>query len=140
MRVNSVISALSFRSTTPETEVCVSAGQTANAGAWAVWNPSPVDLDGVWTVERVSGALPPMSRVRKRIDGASGVTVAGLLRMRFDVRGNELRYRAPFFGVVDVLEPAGEGWSGRASWFGREFGRFRMSRVAARRDHPEQPV
>ena len=105
-----------------------------------MWNPSPVNLDGVWTVERVSGALPPMSRVRKRIDGASGVTVAGLLRMRFDVRGNELHYRAPFVGVVDVLEPAGEGWSGRATWFGREFGRFRMSRVAAQRDHPEQPV
>ena len=40
-----------------------------------------MNLDGVWTVERVSGALPPMSRVRKQIDGASGVTVAGLLRM-----------------------------------------------------------
>ena len=105
-----------------------------------MWNPSPVNLDGVWTVERVGGALPPMTRVRKRIDGTSGVTVAGLLRMRFDVRGNELRYRAPFIGVVDVLEPAGEGWSGRATWFGREFGRFRMARVAAGGDHPEQPV
>ena len=105
-----------------------------------MWNPSPVDLDGVWTVERVSGALPPMSRVRKQIDGASGVTVAGPLRMRFDVRGTELRYRAPFIGIVDVLEPTGEGWNGRATWFGREFGRFRMSRVAAGGDHPEQPV
>jgi hypothetical protein len=88
-------------------------------------------LDGVWTVERVSGALPPMARVSKRIDGSSGVTVAGPLRMRFDVRGNELRYRAPFLGLVDFLEPAGEEWSGRATWLGREFGRFRMSRAAA---------
>jgi hypothetical protein len=95
-----------------------------------------VSLDGLWTVERVSGALPPMPGVRKRIDGSSGVTVAGRLRMRFDVRGNELRYRLPFIGLVDFLEPAGEGWSGRATWFGRELGRFRMSRVAAERDHP----
>jgi hypothetical protein len=90
-----------------------------------------VNLDGVWTVERVSGALPPMVGVRKEIDGASGVTVAGPLRMRFDVRGNELRYRAPFVGLVDRLEPEDGGWLGRATWFGREFGRFRMRRVLA---------
>ena len=95
-----------------------------------------MSLDGLWTVERVSGALPPMVGVRKQIDGSSGVTLAGRLRMRFDVRGNELRYRAPFIGLVDFLEPAGEDWSGRATWFGREFGRFRMSRVAAAGDHP----
>ena len=88
-----------------------------------------MNLDGVWTVERVSGALPPMTRVRKEIDGASGVTVAGRLRMRFDVRGNELRYRAPFTGLVDLLEPVDDEWSGRATWFGREFGRFRMRRA-----------
>ena len=86
-------------------------------------------LDGVWTVERVSGALPPMSRVHKEIEGATGVTVAGVLRMRFDVRGNELRYRAPFVGLVDLLEPVDGEWSGRATWFGREFGRFRMRRA-----------
>jgi hypothetical protein len=90
-----------------------------------------VNLDGVWTVERVSGALPPMTRVHKRIDGSSGVTVAGPLRMRFDVRGNELRYRAPFVGLVDLLEPVDGEWSGRATWFGREFGRFRMRRDLA---------
>lgn len=89
-----------------------------------------MSLDGVWTVERVSGALPPMTRVRKRIDGASGVTVVGPVRMRFDVRGNDLRYRAPLVGLVDFLEPDGAGWSGRATWFGFEFGRFRMKRVA----------
>ena len=94
-----------------------------------MWNPRPVNLDGVWTVERVSGALPPMSRVRKQIDGPSGVTVAARLRMPFDVRGNELRYRAPFVGLVDFLEPEGDGWRGRATWFGIEFGRFRMKRA-----------
>ena len=90
-----------------------------------------MNLDGVWTVERVSGALPPMTRVRKRIDGSSGTTVVGPLRMRFEVRGNELRYRAPFVGLVDFVEPEGDGWSGRATWFGREFGRFRMRRALA---------
>ena len=90
-----------------------------------------MNLDGVWTVERVSGVLPPMVGVRKRIDGSSGVTLAGPLRMRFDVHGNELRYRAPFFGLVDRLEPENGGWLGRATWFGREFGRFRLRRVLA---------
>ena len=90
-----------------------------------------MNLDGVWTVERVSGALPPMSRVRKRIDGPSGVTIAGPLRMRFEVHGNELRYCAPFIGVVDRLELVEGEWLGRATWFGREFGRFRMRRVLA---------
>jgi hypothetical protein len=88
-----------------------------------------VNLDGVWTVERVSGALPPMYRVRKEIGGTTGVTIAGRLRMRFDVHGNELHYRARFVGLVDLLEPADGEWSGRATWFGREFGRFRMRKV-----------
>jgi hypothetical protein len=89
------------------------------------------NLDGVWTVERVSGALPPMQGVRKRIHASSGATIAGPVRMPFDVRGNELRYRAPFVGLVDRLEPEDGGWLGRATWFGREFGRFRMRRVLA---------
>ena len=87
------------------------------------------NLDGVWSVERTSGALPPMEGVRKHIEGSRGETLAGPLRMPFDVQGNELRYRAPFIGVVDVLEPGDAEWSGRATWFGREFGRFRMRRV-----------
>jgi hypothetical protein len=90
-----------------------------------------VNLDGVWTVERVSGALPPMVGVRKEIEGSSGVTVAGLVRMRFDVRGNELRYRAPFLGLVDRLELVDGEWLGRATWFGREFGRFRLRKALA---------
>jgi ferritin-like metal-binding protein YciE len=86
-------------------------------------------LDGVWAVERSGGALPPMAGVRKRIRGAAGETRAGPLRMPFEVSGNELRYRAPFSGLVDVLEPDDEGWTGRATWFGREFGRFRLRRI-----------
>jgi ferritin-like metal-binding protein YciE len=88
-----------------------------------------VNLDGVWTVERSGGALPPMVGVRKRIRGTSGETLAGPLRMPFDVRGNELRYRAPFKGLVDVLAPDADGWDGRATWFGVEFGRFRLRRI-----------
>jgi ferritin-like metal-binding protein YciE len=87
-------------------------------------------LDGHWSVERAGGALPPMTGVHKRIQGTSGETIAGPVRMPFDVVGNELRYRAPFVGLVDVLEPDGESeWAGRATWFGREFGRFRLRRI-----------
>jgi ferritin-like metal-binding protein YciE len=70
-----------------------------------------------------------MVGVRKRIHGSHGETLAGRVRMPFDVRGNELRYRAPFVGLVDVLEPADSGFQGRATWFGVEFGRFRLRRI-----------
>jgi ferritin-like metal-binding protein YciE len=99
-----------------------------------------VNLDGVWTVERSGGALPPMVGVRKRIRGASGETRAGPLRMPFDVRGHELRYRAPFTGLVDVLAPAAEGWDGRATWFGVEFGRFRLRRIDVTQELKNQLV
>ena len=88
------------------------------------------DLDGEWEVERVSGVLPPMYGVRKRIAGGRGATHAGPLPgLPFDVVGLTLRYRFPP-GLVDHLEPAGEGvYSGRATLFGRELGRFRMRRL-----------
>jgi ferritin-like metal-binding protein YciE len=88
------------------------------------------ELNGVWEIERLGGALPPMAGWRKRIREGSGVTLAGPVRMPFDVRGNELRYRAPFVGLVDLLEPAGDEWRGRATWFGREFATFRLRRVS----------
>jgi ferritin-like metal-binding protein YciE len=88
-----------------------------------------MSLDGVWSVERSSGALPPMAGVRKRIRGTAGETIAGPLRMRFDVRGNELRYRRPFVGLVDEIAPDAEGYDGRATWFGVELGRFRLRRI-----------
>ena len=90
------------------------------------------ELDGMWTVERLSGALPPMLGVRKRISGSRGVTQAGNLPgVRFDVEGLTLRYRFPMTGLVDHLELAGEDFRGRTTLYGRELGRFVMRRVAA---------
>jgi ferritin-like metal-binding protein YciE len=87
-------------------------------------------LDGVWRVERTGGMLPPLVGVTKRIDGARGETRIGRATgAPFDVVGLELHYRAPFTGLVDVLERAGEReLHGRAMLFGREVGRFRMTR------------
>jgi ferritin-like metal-binding protein YciE len=87
------------------------------------------ELDGTWNVERTGGALPPMLGVRKRIDGSSGVTTAGPVRVAFDVVGRELRYRTPFKGFVDELAPVGDDWSGRALFAGREYGRFRLTAI-----------
>jgi len=86
-----------------------------------------VSLDGVWRVERVSGFLPPLLGVTKRIEGARGETRVGSLPgVPFTVDGLELRYRAPFQGFVDVLEPAADGFVGRTRVYGREIGTFRM--------------
>ena len=88
------------------------------------------ELDGVWKVERVSGALPPMVGIWKRISGASGETRLGRLPgVRFRVVGHSLRYRPPLAGLVDHLEPDGAGFRGRATLLGRELGRFRMTRM-----------
>jgi ferritin-like metal-binding protein YciE len=88
------------------------------------------ELNGSWEVERVSGLLPPMLGVRKRIHGAKGETTVAGLRAPFDVVGHELRYRAPLEGLVDVLQPGTGGvWDGRATFRGREYGRFRLRPV-----------
>jgi hypothetical protein len=50
---------------------------------------------------------------------------------RFEVVGLELHYRFPFAGVVDVLTPNGDGFSGRTVVFGREVGKFKMTSVEA---------
>jgi len=87
------------------------------------------ELDGLWEVRRVSGALPPLTGVRKRVSGASGETiVVGGRGIPFDVRDHELRYRAPFAFLVDVLEPHGDGFHGRATAFGRTYGEFELNR------------
>ena len=87
------------------------------------------ELDGVWDVRRTGGALPPLVGVRKRIRGDRGETVLpGGLGVPFVVRGRELRYRAPFAMVVDVLAPDGDGWRGRATVFGRTVGEFALTR------------
>ena len=86
-------------------------------------------LDGTWKVERVGGLLPPLVGVRKVIHGVRGRTELGPLPgAPFDVRGLELHYRRPFSALVDLLEPDGDGFRGRATLFGRELGRFRMRR------------
>jgi hypothetical protein len=89
------------------------------------------ELDGVWNVKRVGGLLPPMVGVQKRISGTSGVTRIGrLVGVPFDVVGLELRYRAPFKGFVDELEPQGDRYAGHATFRGREFGRFVLTRIS----------
>ena len=88
------------------------------------------ELDGTWNVERTGGWLPPLLGVRKEIRGERGETKLGPLPgARFDVAGRELRYRGPLAGFVDVLEPQGDAFSGRATFRGREFGRFVMRRA-----------
>jgi hypothetical protein len=89
------------------------------------------DLDGLWSVERVSGLLPPMIGVRKRIRGNEGETVLGRLPgVPFVVDGLTLRYRGPLRGFVDLLEPDADGYRGRATCFGREYGRFLLRRLS----------
>jgi len=90
------------------------------------------ELDGVWKVRRLGGALPPLVGVTKHVRGDRGETRVGpLVRMPFDVRGLELRYRPPLGMFVDVLEPDGDGFHGRATVFGREYGTFELSRASA---------
>ncbi len=85
------------------------------------------ELDGVWRVKRTGGALPPMVGVTKRIAGSRGETRVGpLVRMPFLVEGLSLHYLPPWWGLVDVLEPDGTGFRGKATWFGRELGRFAL--------------
>ena len=77
-------------------------------------------------MERVSGALPPLIGVEKRIAGDRGETRVGPVPFRFEVEGLRLRYHFPLGGLVDELEPDGAAYRGRALLFGRELGRFRM--------------
>ena len=86
---------------------------------------------GEWRLERTSGLLPPLGPVRKLIDGGRGWTLLGAVSVPFDLVGNELRYRFPFTGLVDVLTPDGPNAAvGRATVFGRQYGTFRMKRSA----------
>ena len=88
-------------------------------------------LDGEWRVERRSGFLPPMPGVRKRIGGVRGETSIGPFPgLPFRVEGLSLHYLGPFSGFVDVLEPEGDGYTGRATFRGRELGRFALRRIS----------
>ena len=104
----------------------------------AVVEPAAVEVaapehvpDGVWRVVRTGGLLPPLVGVRKRIADGRGVTSMGPLPgASFTVEGLSLIYGAPFRGFVDVLAPDEEGFSGRALFRGREYGRFLMRPAA----------
>jgi len=89
------------------------------------------ELDGTWDVRRVSGMLPPLLGVRKRIHGTRGSTLAANDRVAaaFDVVGNELHYRRPFSGFVDVVEGEGDSLEGTFTYRGRKLGRFAMTRT-----------
>jgi hypothetical protein len=88
------------------------------------------ELDGVWNVRRLGGLLPPVAGVRKRIRGTRGHTTIGSLPgVPFDVVGLGLHYHAPFTGFVDELEPDADGFLGRATFRGWQFGRFAMERM-----------
>jgi hypothetical protein len=87
------------------------------------------DFDGLWSVRRISGLLPPLVGVKKRIVGRQGEMCLGPLRVPFVIDGYSLRYRMPLHGFVDVLERDGDRIAGRATFRGREFGRFEMRRV-----------
>lgn len=92
------------------------------------------NLQGEWRVERLGGLLPPMVGVHKRIRGERGETRIGpLLGVPFRLERREghvaMVYRPPFSVFVDELWAAEDGsWVGRSTLFGREFGRFRMTR------------
>ena len=87
-------------------------------------------LDGDWDVKRLGGFLPPLAGMRKRIHGSRGKTMAGPLRMPFDVRGHELHYRRPFHGFVDLVDVVdGDQARGRATFLGREYGQFELRRL-----------
>jgi hypothetical protein len=92
------------------------------------------ELDGEWKVRRVSGLLPPLVGVRKRIAGAHGETTVAGVAAPFEVVGRELRYRGLLSGIVDELAPDGAGWLGVTRYRGRTLGRFRMDPVSAARD------
>jgi ferritin-like metal-binding protein YciE len=99
------------------------------------------ELDGVWAVDRVSGALPPLYGCVKRIHGTRGTTeFPHLPGMPFEVRGLELHYRPPFAMLVDRLEPQNGGYLGRATMLGRELGRFRLRRLNAMDQLKEQLI
>jgi len=88
------------------------------------------ELDGIWNLKRLDGLLPPLNGIHKWIEGPRGETRFGPLPLApFVVEGLRLRYRPPFQDFVDELEPDGDGFAGRATFRGREFGRFALERA-----------
>jgi ferritin-like metal-binding protein YciE len=104
-------------------------GGKGTFGPGTARNPTAVgELDGVWAVERVSGALPPLHGCVKRISGTRGTTeFPHFPGLPFEVRGRELHYPSGLF--VDRLEPRDGGYLGRATLLGRELGQFSLRRL-----------
>jgi ferritin-like metal-binding protein YciE len=100
------------------------------------------ELDGVWKVDRIGGALPPLYGCVKRINGSHGTTAFSRMPgMPFEIRGLELHYRPPFTLLVDKLEARGDGsYFGRATAAGLEFGQFTMRRLDAMSQLEDQLV
>lgn len=94
------------------------------------------ELGGRWCLARVSGLLPPLGMLHKRIAGGRGATRLGpVLGVPFHLRageaGPELVYAGPLRLLRDRLtrRPDG-GWDGEATLLGMTIGRFRMTRPA----------
>jgi hypothetical protein len=89
-------------------------------------------LDGVWRVRRISGLLPPLAGVRKRIQGNRGETRIGPLAVPFEIEDFTLNYTGILDGFSDLLDEITESRClGRATFRGRVFARFEMSRISS---------
>jgi hypothetical protein len=97
--------------------------------------PTAKSLEGEWRLERLGGALPPLSRARKEIRGERGKTRFGPfpgVPFKIKERGDRfaLIYRRPFSMLIDEVRKGPDGsWLGEATLAGRTFGRFRMTRI-----------
>ena len=97
------------------------------------------ELEGVWAVERVSGALPPLHGCVKRIHGTRGTTeFPHFPGVPFEVRELELHY--PLGLLVDRLERRDGDYLGRATLLGREVGQFTLRRLDAMGQLKEQLI
>jgi hypothetical protein len=92
------------------------------------------ELTGRWTLSRVSGLLPPLGLMHKRVTGDRGATRIGSLvgipfRVRTGADGPVLVYRGPLGLLRDRLRRRQDGgWDGEATVLGVTIGRFRMTR------------
>lgn len=91
-------------------------------------------LTGRWALSRVSGLLPPLGLMHKRITGGRGTTrIGSLVGIPFSVRdapdGPVLIYAGPLGFLRDRLRRRQDGgWDGEATVLGLTVGRFRMTR------------
>jgi len=81
-------------------------------------------IDGKSTKDFLELRTPEADRVR------GGSSHSEAIGVPFDVVGRDLHYRPPFQGFVDELEPAGDHYLGRATFRGRRFGRFVLTRIS----------